>query len=97
MENDMPENFADPEQTNGTNKKVLFQNFLEQIDNTGQLFENATTVDDIKQHRCIRAEIITRSMDELHYMKYSRARRVSFVNKNRHKFSDWICLDGNVS
>lgn len=93
----MPENVTDPDQLNNSNKKVPFQNFLEQIDNTGELLENtSSTVDDIKHQRRVRAEIVTRSMDEIRYIKYSKARRVSFANKNRHKFSDWICTDGNV-
>ncbi|XP_032675383.1 transcription initiation protein SPT3 homolog isoform X3 [Odontomachus brunneus] len=54
-------------------------------------------LDDIKHQRCIRAEIVTRSMDEIRYIKYSKARRVSFANKNRHKFSDWICTDGDIT
>lgn len=96
MENDMPENFTDTDQINGANKKVPFQSFLEQLDNTGELLENTSTVDDVKQLRCIRAELMTRSMDEIRYIKFSKARRVSFANKNRHKFSDWICLESNI-
>lgn len=88
------ENVTDPEQIDVTKKKVPFQSFLEQIDNTGELMEHSASVDDIKRRRCIRADIASRSMDEVHYMKFSKARRASFANKNRHKFSDWICLDG---
>lgn len=95
--NDVPQNVTDPEQLNGTKKKVPFQSFLEQIDNTGELLENSSSVDDIKRRRCIRADIASKSMDEVHYMKFSKARRVSFANKNRHKFSDWICADGDVT
>lgn len=96
MANDMPQNVADPEQVDDTKKKVPFQSFLEQIDNTGELLENSSTVDDVKRRRCIRADIMSKSMDEMHYLKFSKARRVSFANKNRHKFSDWICLDGTI-
>lgn len=95
LENDMPENVVETDEIDGTKNKLPFQNFLEQIDNTGELLENAA-VDHIKQHRCIRAEMVARSMDETHYIKFSKARRVSFANKHRHKFSDWICLDGNI-
>lgn len=91
------DNLTDAEEINGNSKKVPFQNFLEQIDNTGELLEDASAVDDIKQLRCIRAEMVTRSMDEICYMKFSKARRVSFANKNRHKFSDWICLEDDVT
>lgn len=94
----MPENLTDSDQLNSTKKKIPFQNFLEQVDNTGELLENASsTLDDVKQQRCVRAEMVTRSMDEIRYLKYSKARRVSFANKNRHKFSDWVCADGNVA
>ncbi|XP_032675382.1 transcription initiation protein SPT3 homolog isoform X2 [Odontomachus brunneus] len=98
VENDISENITDTDQLNNSNKKVPFQSFLEQIDNTGELLENISSIaDDIKHQRCIRAEIVTRSMDEIRYIKYSKARRVSFANKNRHKFSDWICTDGDIT
>lgn len=93
---DTPQNITDPEQVDGAKKKP-FQNFLEQIDNTGELMEQSSSMDDVKRRRCIRVDIASRSMDEVHYMKFSKARRVSFANKNRHKFSDWICLDGDVT
>ncbi|KAL0131234.1 hypothetical protein PUN28_002651 [Cardiocondyla obscurior] len=97
LANDIPQNAIDSEQVNGTKKKVPFQSFVEQIDNTGELMETSSFVDDIKQCRCIRADIASKSMDEVHYLKFSQARRVSFANKNRHKFCDWICLDGDVT
>ncbi|XP_050449616.1 transcription initiation protein SPT3 homolog isoform X1 [Cataglyphis hispanica] len=97
MMNDAPQNVLDSEQLDSTKKKVPFQAFLEQIDNTGELLENSSTMDEIKRRRCIRADIATRSMDEMRYIKYSRARRVSFINKNRHKFSDWVGLDGDIT
>ncbi|XP_071574476.1 transcription initiation protein SPT3 homolog isoform X2 [Temnothorax nylanderi] len=95
--NDNPQTAVDSEQMDGTKKKVPFQSFLEQIDNTGELLENSSFVDDIKRRRCIRADIASRSMDEMHYIKFSKARRVSFANKSRNKFCDWICLDGDVT
>lgn len=95
MMNDIPQN-VDSEQLDSTKKKMPFQTFLEQIDNTGELLENSSTMDDIKRRRCIRADMATRSMDEMRYIKYSRARRVSFVNKNRYKFSEWVGLDGII-
>ncbi|XP_011858736.1 PREDICTED: transcription initiation protein SPT3 homolog [Vollenhovia emeryi] len=94
---DTPQNTVDVEQMDSAKKKVPFQSFLEQLDNTGELLESSSSVDDVKRRRCIRADIAARSMDEVHYMKFSKARRVSFANKNRHKFCDWICLDGDVT
>ncbi|KAL6262853.1 transcription initiation protein SPT3 homolog [Pogonomyrmex barbatus] len=96
LTNDVPQNVTDTEQIDNI-KKMPFQTFLDEIDNTGELLENPSSVDDVKRRRCIRADIVTRSMDEIHYMKFAKARRVSFANKNRHKFSDWICLDGDVT
>lgn len=96
MANDAPQSVVESEQVDNTKKKIPFQCFLEQIDNTGELLENSSSMDDIKRHRCIRADIASRYMDEMHYMKFSKARRVSFANKNRHKFCDWICLDGTL-
>lgn len=96
LANDTLQNVVDSEQVNDTKKKVPFQSFLEQIDNTGELLENSASVDDVKRRRYIRADIASRSMDEVHYIKFSKARRVSFANKNRHKFCDWICLDGTT-
>lgn len=99
ISNDTPgaENVTNAEQIDAIRRKMPFHSFLEQIDNTGELMEHSSSVDDIKRRRCIRADIATRSMDEVHYMKFTKARRVSFANKNRHKFSDWICLDGIAS
>lgn len=97
MVNDMPQNVMDSEQLDSTKRKIPFQAFLEQIDNTGELLENSSTMDEIKRRRCIRADMATRSMDEMRYIKYSRARRVSFANKNRYKFSEWVGLDGDVT
>jgi len=93
---DTPQNVTNPEQADGTKKILPFQSFLEQINNTGELLENSSSVDDVKRRRCIRMDIASRSMDEVHYIKFSKARRVSFANKNHHKFSDWICSDGTI-
>lgn len=89
----MPEDVLNSEQLEGSKNKGPFQNFLNQLDNTGELLEDASTVDEIKQQRCIRAEIMARSMDEARYLKFSKARNASFANKNRHKFSDWLSPD----
>lgn len=93
--NDMPQ-ITDSDQPDSGKKKVPFQSFLEEIDNTGELLESPSLMDEVKQRRCVRADITARSMDEIRYIKFSRARRVSFLNKNRHKFSDWIGTDGNA-
>ena len=97
IESDMPEDVLNSEQLEGSKNRGPFQNFLNQIDNTGELLEDASTVDEIKQQRCIRAEIMARSMDEARYLKFSKARNASFANKNRHKFSDWLSPDSDVT
>ena len=89
----MPEDVTQNENMDGSKKKGPLHSFLSQINNTGELFEDASTIDEVKQQRCIRAEIMTRSMDEARYLKFSKARNASFANKNRHKFSDWIAPD----
>ncbi|XP_048507296.1 transcription initiation protein SPT3 homolog isoform X2 [Athalia rosae] len=70
--------------------------FIELIDNTGELLENRTSYDIVKQNRLIRAEMITRKMDEIQYAKYCKARHASFTNKQWHKFSDWICPEDDL-
>jgi len=96
MASDVPQNMiVGSDEINGTKKKMPFQNFLELIDTTGELLETPM-IDEVKQQRCIRADITAKSMDEIRYIKFSKARRISFANKNQHKFSDWICAGGNV-
>lgn len=97
LENEVPEDVPDGEQSeNGKNKGPIYS-FLNQIDNTGELMQNASILDEVKQQRCIRADMMSRSMDEARYLKFSKARSSSFANKNKHKFSDWISLDGDIT
>lgn len=96
MSTDVPQNMiVESDEINDAKRKVPFQNFLEQLDNTGELLENE--VDEEKQRRCIRADLAARSMDEVRYMQFSKARRVSFANKNQLKFSEWICTGVDVT
>ncbi|XP_043508393.1 transcription initiation protein SPT3 homolog isoform X2 [Frieseomelitta varia] len=97
IDSDLPEDVTQNENMDGSKKKGPLHSFLSQINNTGELFEDASTIDEVKQHRCIRAEIMTRSMDEARYLKFSKARNASFANKNRHKFSDWIAPDSDIT
>ncbi|XP_012172556.1 transcription initiation protein SPT3 homolog isoform X1 [Bombus terrestris] len=97
IESDLPEDIVQNESIDGSKKKGPLHSFLNQINNTGELLEDASTVDEVKQQRCIRAEIMTRSMDEARYLKFSKARNASFANKNRHKFSDWIAPDSDIT
>ncbi|XP_015520416.1 transcription initiation protein SPT3 homolog [Neodiprion pinetum] len=80
-----------------TKRKRPYHDFIQLIDNTGELLENRSTFDIVKQNRLIRAEMVTRKMDEIQYVEYSKARHASFTNnKQRHKFSDWVCPDDDV-
>ncbi|XP_076295408.1 transcription initiation protein Spt3 [Lasioglossum baleicum] len=97
IDSDMPEDILNGESAENSKHKGPFHNFLNQIDNTGELMEDASTVDEIKQQRCVRAEIMTRSMDEARYLKFSKARNASFANKNRHKFSDWLSPESEIT
>lgn len=76
--------------------KKLWETFLETLDTTGELC-NKSSVDQVKYNRCVRAEIMSKNLDEARYIDYSKARNVSFVNRHRHKFSDWIIPNGEVS
>lgn len=72
--------------------KFSCSKFVYMIDNTGSLLQEK--VDLAKQRRNLRAEMISRKLDEARYLEYSKARCASFANKNKHKFSDWIGSSG---
>ncbi|XP_012281603.1 transcription initiation protein SPT3 homolog isoform X2 [Orussus abietinus] len=76
--------------------KRPYDGFLNLIDTTGELLENSSVIDHVKHNRHLRAEMMSRKMDEARYIEFSKARSISFANKNRHKFSDWICPDGDI-
>ncbi|CAK9795691.1 Transcription initiation protein SPT3 homolog [Anthophora plagiata] len=97
IDSDLAEDIVQTESLEGSKRKGPLHNFFSQIDNTGELFEDASTTDEVKQQRCIRAEIMSRSMDEARYLKFSKARNASFANKNRHKFSDWIAVESDIT
>ncbi|XP_033342567.1 transcription initiation protein SPT3 homolog isoform X2 [Megalopta genalis] len=97
LDNEMPEDILNTENFENSKTKGPFHSFLNLIDNTGELFEDASTVDEIKQQRNVRAELMTRSMDEARYLKFSKARNASFANKNRHKFSDWLSPESDIT
>lgn len=78
------------------NSKLPFMKFLKQIDNTGDLLNDKDLIDHVKQRRSMRVELMTRKMDEARYLEFSKARAVSFANKNKHKFSDWVGSAGKL-
>ncbi|XP_058796211.1 transcription initiation protein SPT3 homolog [Phymastichus coffea] len=77
--------------------KTPFMKFLNHIDNTGELLNDKNLVDHVKHRRSMRIELMTRKMDEARYLEFSKARAVSFANKNRHKFSDWVGSAGEFT
>ncbi|CAL7937679.1 unnamed protein product [Xylocopa violacea] len=97
IDNELPEDIIQDENGEKSKNKGPLQSFLDLINNTGELLEDASTVDEVKQQRCIRAEVMTRSMDEARYLKFSKARNASFANKNRHKFNDWIIPESDIT
>ena len=80
---------------NPLKKKCSYHKMISSIDNTGELLEGVNTVDEVKHNRKLRAEMISRKIDETRYLDYSRARCQSFCNRNHHRFSDWIGCEGN--
>ncbi|XP_033220470.1 transcription initiation protein SPT3 homolog isoform X2 [Belonocnema kinseyi] len=70
--------------------------YLEGLDITGELCDDKLEVDHVKHSRRVRAEVVSKNLDEAQYIQYSKARNVSFVNRHRHKFSDWVVPDGDV-
>ncbi|XP_014604443.1 PREDICTED: transcription initiation protein SPT3 homolog isoform X2 [Polistes canadensis] len=97
VKGDDSDDIVDIEQAKNYKPKIAYREFLKMIDNTGELLENKSFIDEIKLNRCVRAEMMSRSMDEARYLKFSNARNASFANKNRHKFNEWICMDGEIT
>ncbi|KAI4479477.1 hypothetical protein M0804_010874 [Polistes exclamans] len=97
VKGDDSDDIVDIEQAKNYKPKIAYREFLKMIDNTGELLENKSFIDEIKLNRCVRAEMMSRSMDEARYLKFSNARNASFANKNRHKFNEWICVDGEIT
>ncbi|XP_014207234.1 transcription initiation protein SPT3 homolog [Copidosoma floridanum] len=77
--------------------KIPCFKFLKHIDNTGELLNDKELVDHVKHKRNMRMEMISRKIDESRYLEFSKARCVSFANKNKHKFSDWIGASGDLT
>lgn len=77
--------------------KIPFVKFLKNsVDNTGELLNDKALVDHVKLKRCVRRDMMTKKMDETRYLEFTKARQVSFANKNKHKFSDWIGSSGEL-
>jgi hypothetical protein len=95
LETDSVDSLSDPNKTDESSK-LPFIKFLKYIDNTGELLNDKSLIDHVKRKRCLRAELITRKMDETRYLEFSKARCVSFANKNKHKFSDWVGSSGKL-
>lgn len=64
--------------------------FIDSIDETGELTD-LSEFDEVKHNRQIRASYISETLDEEKYLKYQKARCVSFVaGKSYEKFKAWL-------
>lgn len=66
--------------------------FIESIDETGEL-SNFSEYDEVKYERMIRADRISTSLNEEQYLKYAKARSVSFLHNtigNAEKLKKWL-------
>lgn len=75
--------------------------FIEKIDETGEL-STFTEFDEIKYERMIRADRISVSLNEEKYLKYAKARQVSFLHKSilggkGEKLIQWIRPNMNIT
>lgn len=93
LETDSIDSYSDLSKAD-ENPKLSFVKFLSQMDSTGELLNDKSLVDHVKKKRCIRVDLMSKKMDEARYLDFSKARSVSFANKNKHKFSDWIGSSG---
>lgn len=77
-------------------RRRLCLDFLENIDQTGELISSLNQddgLDDIKRERLQRADRQSKQLDVSEFLAFSEARRASFCGgKNRaKKFKEWIC------
>ncbi|KAM8953287.1 transcription initiation protein SPT3 homolog [Pelodytes ibericus] len=77
--------------TNANKRQKLAQDFLNSIDQTGELLAlmEDDEVDEVKQERMERAEKQTRAMDSAQYAEFCESRQLSF-SKKASKFRDWL-------
>ncbi|XP_043269288.1 transcription initiation protein SPT3 homolog isoform X2 [Venturia canescens] len=97
LESEVYEETLEDLTVNPLKKKRPYHKIIDLIDNTGELSDNQSAVDTVKHNRELRAEMISRKIEESRYLEYSRARCVSFANKNQHKFSSWIGCEGDMN
>lgn len=71
--------------------------FIESIDETGE-FTDLSEFDEIKHNRQVRASYISENLDEEKYLKYQKARCVSFVSgRSYEKFRIWLDVKKEVN
>lgn len=64
--------------------------FIENIDETGE-FTDLSEFDEVKHNRQVRASYVSETLDEEKYLKYQKARCVSFVSgRGYEKFRIWL-------
>lgn len=94
LESDSVDSYSDPSKVQES-PQPSYVKFLNHLDSTGELLNDTSLVDHVKKKRCLRVDLLSKNMDEARYLDFSKARCVSFSNKNKHKFSDWIGSSGN--
>lgn len=97
MKSEEPEPGIDNATDDSNKKKSSHNLFMDLIDNTGELADAKNILDEVKQNRLRRAEVMSAKIDTLHYIKYQKARTTSFANKYTHKFNKWIDPEGDLS
>lgn len=77
--------------SNANKRQKLAQDFLNSIDQTGELLAlmEDDDIDEVKQERMERAEKQTRAMDSAQYAEFCESRQLSF-SKKASKFRDWL-------
>ncbi|KAM3930524.1 transcription initiation protein SPT3 homolog [Leptodactylus fuscus] len=88
-EDDLEEKLA--ANTNSNKRQKLAQDFLNSIDQTGELLAlmEDDEIDEVKQERMERADKQTRNMDSAQYAEFCESRQLSF-SKKASKFRDWL-------
>ncbi|PSN34744.1 Transcription initiation protein SPT3 [Blattella germanica] len=72
--------------------------FLKSIDQTGELSDLSSVSDTIKHERNVRADWMSRNMDEKRYLEFVNSRRASFTGpKSGPKFREWLKIKSEDS
>lgn len=79
-----------------TEEEKLANRYEKLLNNNLINVDDSTTVDDVKHSRDLRAEMLSRTLNTIHYMDYAKARSASFANKYNIKFANWVYPEGDM-